>query len=70
MWILKIIQIYTLEIDEKEKTIGCWDFANNLIALIHYEFSSGPIEYDDYDEDGNINPCSSTIINSNGKVVI
>lgn len=67
---VSIYEIYTLEIDKEEKTIECWDFANNLIALIHYDFSSGPIEYDDYDEDGNINPYSGTIVNSNGKLVI
>ena len=67
---VSIYEVYAIEIDEDEKSIQCLDIANHIIAMIKYEFSTGPIEFINYHDDGTIYEFSDTIVNSNGKLVI
>lgn len=64
-----IYEVWTIEINEEEKIIELWDLHNYTIARIDYEESSGPVEFINYNKDGNIKESADTIVNSNGKVV-
>ena len=63
-----IYEVYSIIIDNDEKTIECNDINGFTIALIHYE-ESDECGYINYDEKGNIMPYAEEIV-KNGKLVI